>query len=134
MCLVLVPIQKIGDNIMINYSQEFKEIKKEREIRKSCRMINEDKIKEAAVKIKSTFDIDIEQIKSKSRKREIVMARFSLMWIGYYSLDHSYELLGKFFNRNHASVINACRTLEDWYDTEPLFREKFKGLVFESKK
>tara|TARA_R110002012_G_scaffold69193_4_gene179207 strand:+ start:1973 stop:2434 length:462 start_codon:yes stop_codon:yes gene_type:complete len=41
-----------------------------------------------------------------------------------YSLKQQYDFIGYYLNRTHASIINACKTYVNIYETELEFREK----------
>jgi chromosomal replication initiation ATPase DnaA len=65
-----------------------------------------------------------------SRQREFVNLRFIYCKM---SIDLGYTLkeTGKIINRDHVSVLHACRKFNDYYQTDPKFRELYheiKGL------
>jgi chromosomal replication initiator protein len=114
-----------------NYRVKLEKIKKDRKDRSSNRFINEEAIEEIFNKIKDKFPVTMEEVRSSSRKRHIATPRTVMMWITYYILDHSVVQVGSFFGgRNHSSVLTVINNLEDWYDTEPKFREFFDDLIF----
>ena len=69
------------------------------------------------------FNIDLKDIHSKSRKQEIVKARQISMFLckkhTNYSFAHIGSIVGK---RDHATVLHACRTVQDLIDIDKSFR------------
>ncbi|HEY0055014.1 MAG TPA: chromosomal replication initiator protein DnaA [Pedobacter sp.] len=72
------------------------------------------------------FEVPIEMVKSKTRKREIVQARQISMYLSKSHTKTSLKSIGAFFGgRDHSTVIYACQTVEDLIDTD----KKFKAYV-----
>jgi len=72
------------------------------------------------------FEVPIEMVKSKTRKREIVQARQISMYLAKSHTKTSLKSIGAFFGgRDHSTVIYACQTVEDLIDTD----KKFKAYV-----
>jgi len=73
--------------------------------------------------VSNYFKIDLKDIHSKSRKREIVQARQVTMFLSKkytdYSFSHIGNLVGK---RDHATVLHACRAIQDSLDIDKAFR------------
>lgn len=73
------------------------------------------------------------EIMGQSRTRHVVRARFAAMVITRDYLGLSYPAIGRAFNRDHTSVINAMRKVDalvadaDLYDMEEIARRA--GLV-----
>ena len=69
------------------------------------------------------FDLPLEAINSKTRKREIVQARQLAM---YFAKKHTKSSLGTIGlhcgNKDHATVLHACRTVNNLIDTDKQFR------------
>ena len=79
--------------------------------------------------VSSFFKIDIDQIHSKSRKREIVQARQVTMFLSKKYTTHSYSYIGKMVGkRDHATVLHACKTIQDSLDIDKSFRLTMKDL------
>jgi chromosomal replication initiator protein len=74
------------------------------------------------------FNIPIELINSKTRKREIVQARQLAM---YFSKKHTKSSLANIGlhcgNKDHATVLHACRTVNNLVETD----KQFRGFVEE---
>lgn len=72
------------------------------------------------------FEVPVEMVKSKTRKREIVQARQISMYLAKSHTKTSLKSIGEFFGgRDHSTVIYACQTVEDLIDTD----KKFKAYV-----
>jgi chromosomal replication initiator protein len=79
--------------------------------------------------VSSYFKIDIDLIHSKSRKREIVQARQVTMFLSKKYTGHSYSHIGKMVGkRDHATVLHACKTIQDSLDIDKGFRLTMKDL------
>ncbi|MBQ0056630.1 MAG: chromosomal replication initiator protein DnaA [Bacteroidales bacterium] len=75
----------------------------------------------------STFGIDMKSINSKSRKREIVLARQAAMSLCKKYTTQSVSRIGQVVgNRDHATVLHALKNVEDLLDTDAEFKEKFE--------
>lgn len=69
------------------------------------------------------FKIPTDQLKSKSRKREIVQARQISMYFAKKMTKNSLKTIGEFFGgRDHSTVIHSCQTVEDLMETDRSFR------------
>ncbi len=75
------------------------------------------------------FNIPIEMIYSKTRKREIVQARQLSM---YFSKKHTKSSLASIGlhcgNKDHATVLHACRTVNNLVETDKQFRQFVEEL------
>lgn len=77
------------------------------------------------------FEVPVEMVKSKTRKREIVQARQISMYLAKIHTKTSLKSIGAFFGgRDHSTVIYACQTVDDLIDTD----KKFKGYVADIQK
>jgi chromosomal replication initiator protein len=74
------------------------------------------------------FQIPVDTLKSKTRKREIVQARQISMFFAKQLTKSSLKNIGMHFGgRDHSTVIHACQTVNDLMDTD----KKFKADVEE---
>jgi chromosomal replication initiator protein len=79
--------------------------------------------------VSSYFKINISEIHSKSRKREIVQARQVTMFLSKKYTDYSYSHIGNIVGkRDHATVLHACKTIQDNLDVDKGFRVTMKDL------
>lgn len=77
------------------------------------------------------FEVPIDMVKSKTRKREIVQARQISMYLAKLHTKTSLKSIGAFFGgRDHSTVIYACQTVDDLIDTD----KKFKAYVHDIQK
>jgi len=77
------------------------------------------------------FDIPIETMKSKTRKREIVQCRQLAMFFSKQLTKNSLAMIGKHCgNKDHATVLHACKTVNNLADTD----KRFKGYVSDIEK
>jgi|SRR5690625_119757 len=75
------------------------------------------------------FDLDVETLKSKSRKRHIVTARQLAMFFVKKYTEHSLKNIGDAFGgRDHSTVIYSCRTVNDLIDTDTEFQKTVHEL------
>ncbi len=69
------------------------------------------------------FNIPVEMINSKTRKREIVQARQIAMYFSKKYTKSSLATIGIHCgNKDHATVLHACRTVNNLLDTDKQFR------------
>ncbi len=69
------------------------------------------------------FNIPVDTINSKTRKREIVQARQIAMYFSKKFTKSSLATIGVHCgNKDHATVLHACRTINNLIDTDKQFR------------
>jgi len=77
------------------------------------------------------FDLPLELLKSKTRKRDVVQARQLAMYFSKNMTKSSLAKIGLHCGgKDHATVLHACRTVNNLIDTD----KQFKGYVTELKK
>ena len=77
------------------------------------------------------FELPIELLKSKTRKRQVVQARQIAMFFAKNMTKSSLSLIGaNCGGKDHATVLHACRTVNNLMDTD----KKFKANVVELQK
>ena len=75
------------------------------------------------------FEMPIELIKSKTRKREIVQARQLTMYFSKQLTKNSLATIGaQCGNKDHATVLHACRTVNNLSETDKRFRTYVEDL------
>jgi chromosomal replication initiator protein len=75
------------------------------------------------------FDIDESLLRMKTKRQEIVLARHSAMFLARELTNFSLQTIGAHFGgRNHASVIHACKCIEDMVNKSPEFAAKIQEL------
>lgn len=75
------------------------------------------------------FKVTIDQLKDKTRKKEIVMARQLAMYFSKEYTHLSLKTIGYHFGgRDHSTVIHAVQTVNDMYDTDNNFKRSVDDL------
>lgn len=75
------------------------------------------------------FEISVDKINSNTRKREIVQARQLAMYFSKSYTKHSLATIGsKLGKKDHATVLHACKTVKNLYDTDRNFKKHFDEL------
>ena len=75
------------------------------------------------------FKVSIDQLKDKTRKKEIVMARQMSMYFSKEYTNLSLKSIGYHFGgRDHSTVIHAVQTVNDLYDTDNTFKKSVDEL------
>ncbi len=76
------------------------------------------------------FSVTIEQMKDKTRKREIVVARQVSMYFAKEYTNMSLKSIGSNFgNRDHSTVIHAIQSVNDLIDTDKKFNATMQELM-----
>ncbi|MFN8414785.1 MAG: chromosomal replication initiator protein DnaA [Cytophagaceae bacterium] len=76
------------------------------------------------------FSVTIEQMKDKTRKREIVIARQVAMYFAKEYTNMSLKSIGSHFGgRDHSTVIHALTSVSDLMDTDKKFRATMQDLI-----
>lgn len=75
------------------------------------------------------FDIDESLLRLKTKRQEIVTARHAAMFLSKELTTCSLQTIGAHFGgRNHATVIHACKCIEDTISSDSIFAEKMLQL------
>jgi chromosomal replication initiation ATPase DnaA len=75
------------------------------------------------------FNIPVELMDSPTRKREIVQARQIAMFISKHRTKQSLAQIGlEIGDKDHATVLHACKTIQNLLDTDRRFRAQFEDL------
>ena len=75
------------------------------------------------------YNVSLESLKSKTRKKEIVIARQVAMYLAKQYTNHSLKSIGHYCGgRDHSTVIHALQTVNDMLDTEPQFSLSLEEL------
>lgn len=77
------------------------------------------------------FDLPIDMLKSKTRKREVVQARQIAMFFAKQMTKSSLANIGMHCGgKDHATVLHACKTVNNLMDTD----KRFRGYIDDLKK
>ena len=75
------------------------------------------------------FNLPIELLKSKTRKREVVQARQIAMYFAKKMTKSSLASIGAHCGgKDHATVLHACRTVNNLHETDKQFRSYLEDL------
>ena len=70
------------------------------------------------------YNVPVELLKDKTRKRAIVQARQLSMFLAKQFTNHSLKSIGKFFGgRDHSTVIHSCQAVQNLMETDDEFEE-----------
>lgn len=80
-------------------------------------------------KVAAHFQIPVEKLRAKTRKRPIVVARQLSMFLAKNLTNKSLKTIGEMFGgRDHTTVLYSCRAVQDLMDTDKDFRQTVEGL------
>jgi len=75
------------------------------------------------------FELPIEKLQSKTRKRSIVIARQLSMYLAKNYTNNSLKSIGRNFGgRDHSTVIYSVKAVQDMMDTDLVFKDTVKKL------
>ncbi|MEL7021435.1 MAG: chromosomal replication initiator protein DnaA [Bacteroidota bacterium] len=75
------------------------------------------------------FEVPVEKLAGKTRKRNIVVARQLSMFLAKKLTDKSLKAIGQNFGgRDHSTVIYSCKTVQDLMETDAPFKETVVDL------
>lgn len=79
--------------------------------------------------VASYFHVEQKDLKAKTKKREIVLARQVAMYFSRKYTNHSQKHIGQFFGgRDHSTVIHALQTVDNMLDTNAKFQYSIDEL------
>ena len=82
-------------------------------------------IEEIKRQIADYYDVAVDLLSAKTRRREIVQARHTAMYFCKQLTGQPLKTIGlRFGGRDHSTVIHACKAVEDRFDTDPTFRKE----------
>ena len=85
-----------------------------------------DQIMEYTAKV---FEVPIDQLRAKTRKKDIVKARQTAMYLAKQLTDHSLITIGLHFGgRDHSTVIHSIENVENAIKNETIFRQKIESM------
>lgn len=95
-------------------------------VRNASHEITIDKIKRHVAEF---YDLPIERMRAKTRKREVVVARQTAMYLCKELTKQSLKTIGdEFGGRDHSTVIYSIRAVQDLIDTNPTYSETVTEL------
>jgi chromosomal replication initiator protein len=76
------------------------------------------------------FDMPVEKLHSKTRIRDVVIARQLSMYLAKTYTNSSLKVIGESFGgRDHSTVIHSLKTVQDLLDTDEIFKDKVNAIV-----
>ena len=80
-------------------------------------------------KVSDFYGIEPNSINTRSRKREVVQVRQVAMFLAKKYLDMSTSKIGQYIgNRDHATVLHACKTITNLAETDKQFRSELSQI------
>ena len=89
---------------------------------------NPERCHELYGKILNEYGIIEDELKSPMRDRPIVNIRHAMFYYLRYRKNYSTIKIGSIFNRDHSSVINGCKKVENWLDMPQIYRNELNIL------
>jgi len=75
------------------------------------------------------FEVSVDVLQGKTRKRSIVIARQLSMYLAKNLTDKSLKAIGENFGgRDHSTVIYSCKTVQDLMETDVIFKDTVTEL------
>jgi chromosomal replication initiator protein len=75
------------------------------------------------------YNLPVEMLKEKTRKRMVVQARQLSMFLAKNYTKNSLKVIGKHFGgRDHSTVIHSCQAVQNLIDTDQEFRESVNDI------
>ena len=75
------------------------------------------------------FGVSLEELKGRTRSRNLVVPRQIAMYLCREMTDHSLPDIGKAFNRDHSTVIHAHAKVGDLVQEDPVFARVMEELM-----
>ena len=74
------------------------------------------------------FDLRVSDLTGRRRPNSVALPRQVAMYLCRTLTSHSLPVIGEAFARNHATVLHACRTVDDRMKSDPSFRHTVNHL------
>lgn len=105
---------ELAQNIVENY------------VKKTVRKVSIDEIQQV---VSDYFKMDVATLQSKTRKRHVVQARQLAMFFAKKYTEASLASIGsQIGQRDHATVLHACKTVDNLFQTDKKFRQYVEEL------
>ena len=79
--------------------------------------------------ITGKYNINLDTLVGKSRKKEIAEARMTAMYLARKYTALSLKSIGLYFGgRDHSTVVHACKWVEDKLDASEEFQKRFEKI------
>jgi chromosomal replication initiator protein len=75
------------------------------------------------------YDLPVDQLRAKTRKQEVVIARQTAMFLAKELTNSSLKTIGLHFGgRDHSTVIHACQAVDERASTTEEFRKQIEAI------
>ncbi len=99
------------------------------QIVKNTKRVQETNVPTIKKKVSSFFNLTEANLVAKTRKREIVQARQIAMFFSRELTQTSLASIGaQIGNKDHATVLHSCKTVENLMETDKMFRQLIEQL------
>ncbi len=79
--------------------------------------------------VASHFNLSVDKLQGKTRKRQVVIARQLSMYLAKKLTNKSLKSIGENFGgRDHSTVIYSCKAVQDLLDTDTIFKDTVTDL------
>jgi hypothetical protein len=68
------------------------------------------------------WGVSAAELTSQRRQGLLIKPRFVLVWAVKQASDYSLPQIGRLLNRDHTTVMHACRRVNEWRATDEVFR------------
>mgnify|MGYP006267299021 CR=1 FL=1 len=76
------------------------------------------------------YHMPVSDIMGRNRVADINLTRQVCFWVSRYLPDYfSLTLIGSYYNRDHATVINGVKRIESLYSVDPNFRHDLENIL-----
>ncbi len=80
-------------------------------------------------KVAAYYSFKTEELTGKSRKHQLVVARQAAMFLSKQLTGSPLKMIGAYFgNRDHTTVIHACRSMENYLDTNAQIKSELTDI------
>jgi chromosomal replication initiator protein len=74
--------------------------------------------------------ISVTDVMARNRVADINLARQVCMWVSKYLQEYfSLNVIGSYYNRDHATVLNAIKRIESLYSVDRNFRQDLENIL-----
>lgn len=117
-----------------SYSKEYPTIDRTKEWIKDYLTINNKlsykvNIEDIQSIVAQEYSITVDEIKSKQRSERLSFPRQIAIYIACEITDLSLPDIGKFFNKDHSTVIHARDKIKQLLNSDPFFSEQINDLI-----
>lgn len=93
---------------------------------------DERQLKSITQQVSKYFKLRANDLRGKTRQQRVVRARGVAMFLARRLTGHSLEYVGRHYdNRDHTTILHACRKIESLLETEPAIRQAVTDLTLQ---